>query len=280
MFTPAQLVDALTQAGVSLIEEPGWQTRNTGPWTPVGTVWHHTASNRNGGPHPELRHCIDDILCNALVGRDGTWHLIAFGKTSHAGWGSADALARARAGRPPAGDHPEGNTVSGNPWFFGIEAENDGIGEPWPRTQLVAIRNGIAALHALAGWPAATLIAHREWTNRKIDPTGIDMPHERALLAAALTPPAPAQEDSAVARRIIHPDKPDDHRKWPYVELDLNGRGISGRNGGRLVGMKNTPYGGHITLGKKAVELTPTPQANVGVVVIYEDMSTSRIEWA
>jgi hypothetical protein len=214
MPNATEWADALRAAGVTVVEHAGWTARNTGgTWAPLGTIFHHTASNRNGGPAPALQLCIDNILCQAVIGRDGVWHLIAWGRASHAGFGLPQVLARTRTGQPPLGDARDvygatSSTLLGNGYYLGIECENDGIGEPWPAAQLDAIRRGVAATHRLFGWPPETFIAHREWTARKIDPTGIDMAHERRLLARALV----VQEDPEVTpeecRKIIRDEVP------------------------------------------------------------------------
>jgi hypothetical protein len=212
MPNATEWADALRAAGVAVVEHPGWQTRNTGgSWAPLGTVWHHTASSSRGGDTPALQMCIDDVLCHAVIGRSGVWHLIAWGRTSHAGFGLPQVLARTRSDLEPLGDARDvygatASTEAGNAHYLGIECENDGVGEPWPPRQLDAIRKGVAATHRLFGWSENTLIAHREWTARKIDPHGIDMAHERHLLAQALTngddmPLTPADLDAI--RKVV-----------------------------------------------------------------------------
>lgn len=210
-MTPEQFADALREAGVLVVEHEGWEERaRPGSWGPIGTVWHHTASNRNAGPTPTLQMCIDQILCHVVVGRDGVWHLIAWGHTWHAGFGLASVLGRFIRGEAPEGDaraYGVESTAGGmNERSLGIECENDGIGEPWPAVQLASMRRGTAAIHRLGGWPAARLIAHREWTERKIDPTGLDMHAERAIVAKLMTPeedmPLNAQ-DLAAIRNVV-----------------------------------------------------------------------------
>ena len=78
----------------------------------------------------------------------------------------------------------------GNALLVGIEAENDGVGEPWPSIQLVAMVRATAAVLDLLGQPRSNVWGHREYTPRKIDPAGITMAQFRADVAAARPPGA------------------------------------------------------------------------------------------
>jgi hypothetical protein len=96
-----------------------------------------------------------------LLGRDGTVKVIAGGYANHAGYGGP------RAGIPKD---------QGNTYTWGIEAENNGIGERWPAVQLNAYYRLCAALMAYSDIDdVRKVFAHKEWTSRKIDPAGINM---------------------------------------------------------------------------------------------------------
>jgi hypothetical protein len=62
--------------------------------------------------------------------------------------------------------------LSGNRSVFGIEAENDGRGEPWPAVQVAAYQRVVAGLLSGIDRDETWCVSHKEWApNRKIDPT-------------------------------------------------------------------------------------------------------------
>ncbi|UXY28838.1 peptidoglycan-binding protein [Streptomyces sp. HUAS TT20] len=190
-LTPDALVRALRAKGVVVREHGNWRTHNRnhkGPWGPVhGVMLHHTAGSDS------LRLCLEGTptlpgpLCAGLVAKDGTVHLVGWGRTNHAGSGSAAVLAAVVAERtpPPA---PGPDAVDGNAHFYGFEIENLGTGhDPYPPAQLDAVERLSAALCRAHGWSAASVIGHREWTRRKIDPS-FPMPGMRSRIDARLGP--------------------------------------------------------------------------------------------
>ena len=165
---------------LTVVEVTGWEDRRRpGRFDPIGVLIHHTAGPR-GKDAPSLQVCIDgrsDLpgpLCQLLVARSGKVYVISIGKANHAG-----------TGRIP--DHVPADL--GNIRLLGIEAENDGIGEPWPAAQVDAMVRATAAVLDLLGQPRTNVWGHREYApGRKIDPTGIDMALFRADVAAAQPP--------------------------------------------------------------------------------------------
>lgn len=145
----------------------GWKNRGReGTWQPHGVLFHHTASNKLSGNAPALgtvtngRTDLPGPLSNFVVGRNGTVFFVAKGRCNHAGEGG------------PIKGIPKD---SGNAYLIGIECENNGIGEPWPSEQKRAIAILCSLLLIEMDEGARMLIAHKEWTSRKIDPHGIDM---------------------------------------------------------------------------------------------------------
>src|SRR5690606_26779797 len=66
--------------------------------------------------------------------------------------------------------------------------------DPWPEAQLEAIERASAALCRAHAWSERSAIAHKEWTNTKIDPRGFSMDSMRERIADRLqgaTTPAP-----------------------------------------------------------------------------------------
>lgn len=199
------LPDALRSWGVTVVEVDGWQNRGWSAsksgqqWNPRGVVCHHTANGGyRGVDAPSLNVCINGRppspaepkglagpLCQVVLGYSGTAYVIAGKGANHAGAGGWMGL-------------------TGNASVWGIEAENNGVGEPWPQVQLDAYIRCCAALAELSGFDARFVCGHKEWTRTKIDPAGIDMGEFRAKVAAALTAghtpsptPQPPEDDMA-----------------------------------------------------------------------------------
>ncbi|MGW0651173.1 peptidoglycan-binding protein [Streptomyces umbrinus] len=203
-LTADALARALRGEGVALSEHSNWRTHNRnhkGPWGPVhGVMLHHTAGTDS------LRLCRDGTaalpgpLCVGLIAKDGTLHLLGYGRTNHAGSGSTAVLDAVRAERSPL-PAPGPDAVDGNARFYGFEIENLGNGrDPYPAAQLAAVERLSAAVCRAHGWSAASVIAHKEWTRRKIDPSfpmAVMRARIDALLGDGPTPrPAPVTHAS------------------------------------------------------------------------------------
>ena len=168
------LPDVLRAAGLTVVEIPGWKGRGKALTAIHGVVAHHTAT---GTTWTDTR--VDNLLRDgradlpgplAQLGLDraGRYRLVADGRANHNGYGTW------------------GNAS------IGIEAYNDGKGEPWPAVQLDAYQRGAAAILAHLGLPAAKVLAHRETDHRrKPDPVGIDMAAFRRAVAGHIGAPAP-----------------------------------------------------------------------------------------
>ena len=181
------LPDVLRAAGINVVTHPGWATRsslgkrNPGPAGPLTTdrpalLWHHDASPAGDSPGALdwMRSQLDipgASSANIWVDRYGTWHIIAAGTTWHAG------------------------TVSDARWSnfnsIGIETDHT-TGEDWPPALLSSLRRGSAAiLNHVGRTPADALNFHKHVAiprGSKVDPDGLDLPTERAHLAALLNP--------------------------------------------------------------------------------------------
>lgn len=174
------LINHLRIWGLKVEESEGWRSRGR-PYNfyPRAIIAHHTASGRESGNFASeniVTHGRPDLsgpLCQFLLGRDGTVKLISAGYSNHAGYGG------------PRGDIPENQ---GNTYTYGIEAENNGLGEPWSKAQLNAYYRLCAALLV---WmkikDVSRVFAHKEWAfGRKIDPAGINMDQFREQVRKAL----------------------------------------------------------------------------------------------
>lgn len=177
-FSLTWLPAVLLEAGLKVAEVPGWQSRGRAEMGRVlGAMVHHTVGPRDGnmpslGTLIEGRHDLAGPLAQLGLGRDGTWYVIAAGRANHAGQGEWNGVR------------------TGNSNFIGIECENTGRSDdlPWPPVQMLALRQGVAALLRHAGRTAEWCMGHREYAlprGRKPDPL-FDMAAFRGELAAAL----------------------------------------------------------------------------------------------
>jgi len=180
----AWLPKALFDAGLKVSEIAGWQTRGRRALTIKGIIAHHTASppGKNAPSLGTVIHGRSDLpgpLCQVCLGRDGTCYIVAAGAANHAGRGLWHGI------------------TDGNGQMLGIEAENSGLGEPWPEKQLDAYVRLCAAICKYRKIDAAMVAGHREYAlpkGRKIDPTGIDMVQFRYRVRAIIGSIAPAPE--------------------------------------------------------------------------------------
>ena len=202
MATPVsatKFADALRAEGVNVIEVGSWKTHNRnskGPWGPVhGVMIHHTVSKgtaysvalcRDGYP-PEL----PGPLCHGVIAKDGSVHLVGYGRTNHAGGGDPDTLAAVKnedyGDRPPVPNVGNTDGIDGNRHFYGFECINMGDGkDPWPEAQLEGIVRTATAICRMFGWSAKSVIGHLEWSDDKVDPRGFSMKAIRERVDARL----------------------------------------------------------------------------------------------
>jgi hypothetical protein len=138
-----------------------------GSFNPRALMLHHDASNV--GPSPDMakfiaqtgRPRIPAPLAQCWVDTKGTWHVLASGRSNHAGIGGG-------FGRIPRD--------SGNTYAIGVETDHT-TGERFPAAQLDAIIRGFAALAvAMRIDPANSVCGHKEYApGRKPDPHPLDM---------------------------------------------------------------------------------------------------------
>jgi hypothetical protein len=190
-MTPADIIRAAMDdpllSDVEVVWVPGWENRGR-PYAfePQGLVIHHTATSRYAtGDYPSLgivrdgRSDLPGPLSQFGLGRSGSVWVIAAGTSNHAGPGGWQGL-------------------SGNTTVWGIEAENDGIGQKWNAGQLRNYPRLAAALARHTPFGPEMVCCHREWSEYKIDPTGIDGDEFRAEVAALLGDDPQPQGDLAM----------------------------------------------------------------------------------
>lgn len=198
-LTATGFLAALEAEGCRVVEVGDWRTHSrnqAGAWGPVhGVMVHHTVTS---GTAATVRICRDGYaglpgpLCHGVIAKDGTVHLVGYGRANHAGLGDDDVLHAVIAEDPlPAVN--EANT-DGNQYFYGFECENLGDGaDPWPAVQVEAIVRAAAAVCRAHGWGRVgdtSVIGHLEWQPGKPDPRGISMPDIRRRVAERLAHPA------------------------------------------------------------------------------------------
>lgn len=182
--TIERVVPHLRSAGVRVRFVEGWRTRGRpGTFDPRAFFLHHTASASNAGNAPALgivtngRSDLPGPLANFLGARDGTLYVVASGRCNHAGEGG------------PLKGIPKD---SGNSYAWSVEIENNGIGEPYGKKLLTAVRLLVALVLKTMKRTAYWAIGHKEWTNRKIDPS-FDMKAFRKAVRKLLRPKKPTK---------------------------------------------------------------------------------------
>lgn len=152
--------EAVRLAGVGGVTEvSGWTTRGSTSFSPRGVVVHHDASGSGSGNAGALNiiiHGRSDLpgpLAQYQLGRNGHIWVVAAGRANHAGSGSWQGL-------------------SGNSSMIGIEAANNGTGEPWGANQIAVYTALCAVLIKRLNRAPLYVCGHKEWTTRKIDPHG------------------------------------------------------------------------------------------------------------
>lgn len=185
------LADVLHDAHLPIVPLDGWQGRGAALSSVYGVVLHHTAtpaSTPDGSVAKILRDGRSDLpgpLAQLGLDRQGRFWLIADGKCNHNGFG-----------------------MWGNQ-CIGIEAFNNGKGEPWPTIQIDNWQRGTAAILRELVQNEGHAQGHRETDpRRKIDPVGVDLDEFRRNVATHLRPEddmygdADRARDEKVARQV------------------------------------------------------------------------------
>lgn len=154
------LADILRSAGLKVVEEDGWQSRGKDFTEIKGVLCHHTGKGSVDGLRRLIRDGRSDLpgpLSQLFLAEDGTFYIIAAGRSNHAGKGAWQGV------------------TAGNSQLIGIEAQNAGDGKDiWEETQMVAYARGVAAILKHIGADDVMAAGHKEYAlpkGRKIDPS-------------------------------------------------------------------------------------------------------------
>jgi hypothetical protein len=177
-LTADEFVRGLKAEGVKVVKESrggkGWPNNTTaGSFNGHGVLNHHDARNKK----TTIRRAVDTVwygrsdldgpLAHISLDPKGVAHLVGWDNCNHAGKGDKDVLSAVLRDVPAP--KPDFDSVDGNPHFWAIEVQNNGLGEPYPLVQLEALIKINTAICRMSNWKATSCIHHREWTRRKID---------------------------------------------------------------------------------------------------------------
>lgn len=209
------LPDVVRSAGLQVSTWPGWETRSrsSGGYERILAIGiHHDAADPSTSLNGRCTYAWDssnDRPIGALyLHSDGQVVVGAAGATNTQGKGGPLNCSK---GTIPVDE--------GNKYMISIEASNNGVGEPWPVVQqnayviLCAVLCAEFELNSLSD-----VIAHFEWTDRKIDPAGPsryasggspwNMGDFRHDVMGIVTPPQPPLEDDVPYKLVLVDDRP------------------------------------------------------------------------
>lgn len=196
-MTAQQFLQLLQAWKLPYRERPGWSLHTrTDPaagrfWGPVyGAGLHHTGDDAPDSADEKVlsagRPDLEGPLCHWGMADDGTLVLIGWQRVNHFGRGDGDVLDAVRAenyGQYPP--RPNYDSVDGNRHFYGQETMYSGRKRMTPAAYLSTV-GVMAAVCTFHGWSAKSVIGHKEWTDRKIDPGSLDMADFRADVQRAI----------------------------------------------------------------------------------------------
>jgi peptidoglycan hydrolase-like protein with peptidoglycan-binding domain len=195
---------------MNIVDAPGKITTGR-PLKPFGIVVHHTASNKYANPDNVIAMCIRGVnkvpgpLYNYLIKGDGTIVKLTTSKikANHAGRGLQSVLTRIQKNLPVLGNAENLGRITANSRFIGVSIINDGLGEKVPEVQMDALVDLCAFLCDGHKWnPGVSVIGHKEWTARKVDPS-FSMPELRGMISRRMITDTPT---------MVLPKEPEDGR--------------------------------------------------------------------
>ncbi|WKS54897.1 peptidoglycan recognition protein family protein [Corynebacterium accolens] len=158
---PVWLADVLRDAGLPVIEMPGWKQHGHGDFGWIwGSMYHHTGSNNTSAEFCSRgRSDLAGPICNVHVNREGVMTMVAVGVAWHGGTGAYKEIPRNAA----------------NWHTIGFEVQYDGkdITEKQRQNMITAM----AAISKKIGRNAHnSVVGHKEYSDfGKWDPGNVDM---------------------------------------------------------------------------------------------------------
>jgi hypothetical protein len=241
-MTPDQWRDALRAEGLTPAFYSGWTTYNRnhkGPFSDVrGVMIHHTAGRNSLEIVHDGRPDLPGPLAHAHLSKTGTVTQLSTGRTNHAGDGSQAVYDAVVAERPLPAPGPD--VVDGNARFYGLEIENLGDGhDSYPRAQYDAAVRYATAICRFHGWNERSVIGHKQWTKRKIDPS-FSMNLFQSDVAERLSHPASWNPgDDTEVPPVTTPIPPHPIVPQAYAEVMMTDAVPAPRN---RVGYEDNPY--------------------------------------
>ena len=195
------LLPALKDWGLNVIEVNGWQTRGSATFNPGGSVNHHTAGSTNGHI-PSL-----NILVNGRSGLPGPLCNVGQSRSSNYTGSKLDDVYLIAAGRANHAGRGGWRNLVGNSSVFGLEIEHcgyldrEGFSE---RRQETAYRVH-AAMAQVGGYSHEYVCQHKEWApSRKIDFVGANGNNFRyAVLLTQLSKLSPEEFEEMVSIDVV-----------------------------------------------------------------------------
>ena len=187
MYNLSWLPAKAEAAGLTVVVEPGFDTRGS-TWNndrPAGGMIHHTAPPVPYPPDGMYRD--GRIKANVFIQDDGTVHMVSsYACNYSSGMGSSVVLRETQREQAPTGTaHSRGleDDIGGNFYYVNMEVAHPGDGSPLGVEAQEAIVTVWALICDNLNWDPNRLIAHAEWSRRKIDPAwnGLDA-HRNAVL--------------------------------------------------------------------------------------------------
>ena len=168
------LADALRDANLTVVEEPGWETRG-GEWNPIGAMTHHTAPP---SPYPVKKLYGTRIKCNLTTQPGpkslGQIHVVAAGSCNYSsGRGSKQVREDVEHDIAPSGTARERGLPDdggGNAYYINNEVSHNGDGSPLLPGMYRHIVVAWGVICDRMDWTANRNIGHAEHTFRKPDP--------------------------------------------------------------------------------------------------------------
>lgn len=221
------LPDVLRAAGLQVEVWPNWETRSrsTGGYNAVWAIGVHHDAISTGTPLEQRCRAAWDSATNPNKPVGAVW-LHTDGRIMVGAAGATNTQGRGGPYRTSKGTIP---LDQGNLYMLSIEASNNGVGETWPLAQQIAYVKMCAALCKWLGLdPRTDVVAHFEYTSRKIDPAGPsmyaagankwDMTKFRSDVVQASIPTTPLPIQKA-GQSVIIDLNPSNIQKWVAMEL-------------------------------------------------------------